>query len=222
MRTCASAQDNPILRQLLEQKIVEELVKHDSEDTAWYNEKSKNKKKLLQMNLFGREIDKKVASWTEESKTWVWLQNPQEHLQVELKQFAIRDGRVEFALRATGKVRFKAWGRIQRLAQGAAGGNAWFEIEIGGSAALADNGLKDSSITTLAGTLGGLAIQQRPGRPLGRRRRRLRSTPTSSATTKSCAKAWNARSTKCTSNGASRTQSRRAPPLASHITHRPR
>src|SRR5262245_51326012 len=76
MTSRAHAQDSLLLRKVVERAIVAEMKEHHSEETAWYNEKSKDKVKYLQMNLFGREIDKRVASWTEQTKTWVWIEEP--------------------------------------------------------------------------------------------------------------------------------------------------
>jgi len=164
----AVAQDNPILRKLLEQKIVEELSEHHSEETAWYQEKSKNKVKYFQTNLFGREIDKKVASWTEETKTWIWLEEPAKTLSVKLTQFTLRDGRAEFALTMRAKAGFRVWGRIPRLVKGNASGTVWLDTEIAGSATLGGEGLKDGRITKLDGKLSDLQFNNDLGSPFER------------------------------------------------------
>jgi len=154
------------VRKLLERVIVGELNEHHSQDTAWYNEKRKDKQKLFQMNLFGREIDKKVASWTEESKTWFWLDNPKETLSLELTRFAIQDGRVEFALAARANAGFRVWGRIPRLVQGNASGTAWVKLAIEGSTAVGGGGLTDSRITKLDGKLRDLQFNNDLASPL--------------------------------------------------------
>lgn len=152
----AAAQDMPLLRSLIEGVVVAELSSHDSQDNAWYNERSKDKQKWMKSNLFGRQSKVKLASWTEESKSWVWLEDPHETLSVDLKQLALNDGRIEFAVAARAKARFKVWGRIPKLTKGMAGGTVWLEIEIAGSAAIANGRLADSKITTLHGTFGDL------------------------------------------------------------------
>lgn len=161
----AADADNPILRKLIERKIREELNQHDSEDKAWYDEKSKDRVKYFQMNFFGREINRRVASWTEQSKTWVWLEDPEEKLALEVTHFAIRDGRVEFALSARAKAGFRVWGRIPRLAKGNASGTVWVKFEIEGSAALGGEGLKDSRITRLKANLSDLQFNNDLGSP---------------------------------------------------------
>jgi hypothetical protein len=147
------AQDNPILRALLERKIVDELAEHASEQTAWFKEKSKDREQWMKTNFFGRKVKVRLASWTEESKTWIWLEQPREKLSVELRHFAVKDGRVEFALAADALAHFKAWGRIPRLGQAAAGGVTWLSIEIAGSTAIGDGHLEQTKITTLKGSV---------------------------------------------------------------------
>ena len=41
----AKAQDNPVLREYLSKAVKKELAKHNSEETAWHNEKSQDKEK---------------------------------------------------------------------------------------------------------------------------------------------------------------------------------
>jgi hypothetical protein len=162
----AHAQESSLLRSLIERVIVGELESHDSQDTAWYDETSKDKRKVVQFNLFGREIDRKVASWTEEAKTWFWLENPAQTLSIELTHFAIRDARVEFGLSARAKVGFRVWGRIPRLAKGNASGTAWVTLQIEGSTALAGGKFADSRITRLEGTLRELQFNNDLASPL--------------------------------------------------------
>ncbi len=142
----AGAQDNPILRERLEQKIIEDLAEHNSQETAWYNEKSVDRQKWTDGKLLGRKI--RLASWTEQSKTWLWLEEPKSTLSLDLTHLAIRAGRIEFSATAKAKARFKAWGRIPKLAQAAVGGNVRAVIQIEGSAAIGPGTLTDSQITT--------------------------------------------------------------------------
>ena len=141
----ATAQDNPILRERLEQKILEDLAKHGSEETAWVHEKSVDRQKWSSGKVLGRKI--RLASWTEESKSWVWLEDPRS-VTLDLAHLAVRDGRLEFSATAAARARFKVWGRIPKLAQAIAGGVAQVKIEIAGSTAIGLGHLEKSKITT--------------------------------------------------------------------------
>ncbi len=147
----ARAQDIPLLRKLLEQQLIQEMAEHDSEETAWYNEKSVDKKKWTSGKLLGRKI--RLASWTEQSKTWFWLDDPDATLQLELQRFAARDARLEFALVANAKARYRVWGRIPKLIRASASGAARVKFEIAGSTAIGGGGLTDTQITTFKGKL---------------------------------------------------------------------
>ena len=154
------------MRNLLQKVIVNELKSHDSEQSAWYNDKSKDKKKVAQFNLFGREIDHKLASWTEESKTWFWIEDPDHTLSLTLSQLTINEQRVEFALSARAKAGFRVWGRIPRLGRGNASGTVWVEFDVAGSAAVGGGGLKEATITKLAGKLDDLQFNNDLASPL--------------------------------------------------------
>ena len=160
------AQDNPVLRELLTQRIVSELARHDSESTAWHNEKSKDKQQWAKANLFGRHVKVRLASWTEQSKTWLWLEDPAQSLSVDLRHFAVREGRVEFSLVAVAKARFKAWGRVPKLAQGSAGGSVWLKLDIQGSTAVGDGRLEQSNIAVLKGEIRELQFNNQLGGPV--------------------------------------------------------
>jgi hypothetical protein len=151
--TPLAAQDIPLVRSLLQRVIVDELASHSSEETAWYNDKTKDKTRYFQMNLFGREIDQRVASWTEETKSWIWIEKPAESLSLELEQFEVRDGRIHFAVHAKAKLGFRVWGRIPRLVQGNASGTVHSKFTLAGSTTIAGGGLADSQITRLDGKL---------------------------------------------------------------------
>ncbi len=147
----AAAQDLPFVRKLFEQMLIEEMAEHDSQETAWYHEKSVDKKKWTSGKLLGRKI--RLASWTEQSKTWFWLENPQQTLSLEFERFAVRDARLEFALAAIAKARFRVWGRIPRLVRASASGTVRVRFEIEGSTAIGGGGLQDSRITKFEGRL---------------------------------------------------------------------
>jgi hypothetical protein len=160
----AAAEDNPVLRTRLEQKMVEDLAKHNSQETAWHSEKSVNRQKWTDGKLLRRKI--RIASWTEESKSWVWLEDPTRTVSLDLKRLAIRDGRLEFSVLATAKARFKAWGRIPKFAQASVGGSVRVQIEIEGSAAVGDGHLESSKITTFRAVLDDLRFNNEAARPL--------------------------------------------------------
>jgi hypothetical protein len=147
----ASAQELPLVRKLFERMLIEELAAHDSQESAWYHEKSVDKKKWTSGKLLGRKI--RLASWTEESKTWFWLKNPRETLSLEVQRFAVRDARLEFALAAVAKAQFQVWGRIPKLVRASASGSARIRFQIEGSTAIGGGGLQDSQITNFAGRL---------------------------------------------------------------------
>jgi hypothetical protein len=150
----AAAQDMPWIRKVLERALIEELSSHNSQDTAWYNEKSVDKKKWTSGKLLGRKI--RLASWTEQSKTWFWLVDPATTLNLSLTRFAVRDARLEFALTADAKAGFRVWGRIPKFAQASVGGTARIQFELEGSTAIGGGGLADSRITRFSGRLADL------------------------------------------------------------------
>jgi hypothetical protein len=160
----AAAEDNPVLRARLEQKMVEDLAKHNSQETAWHSEKSVDRQKWTSGKLLGRKI--RLASWTEESKSWVWLEDSPQTVSLDLKRLAIRDGRLEFSVLATAKARFKAWGRIPKFAQASVGGTVRVQIEIEGSAAVGEGHLENSKITTFRAVLDDLRFNNKAALPL--------------------------------------------------------
>lgn len=147
----AAGQELPLMRELFEQVLIAEMNSHDSEQTAWYKEKSVDKQKWTSGRLLGRKI--RLASWTEQSKTWFWLENPAETLSLEITRFAVRDARLEFAVSAIAKARYRVWGRIPKLIRASASGSARFRFQIAGSTAIGGGGLTDSQITHFTGRL---------------------------------------------------------------------
>ena len=156
--------DSPLVRKLLTKLIIEELQEHRTEQTAWFNEKRKDRQSWTSGKVFGKPI--RLASWTEESKTWLWLEEPEQTLAVELKQLTPRDGRLEFAISVTAKARFKAWGRIPKLGQASVGGNLLADLEMVGSTAIGKGKLQDSQVTTLDGKLRDLRFNNDLAHPL--------------------------------------------------------
>ncbi len=147
----ACAQDMPLVRKLLQEQLVAEMLQHTSQDTAWFNEKRVDRQSWTSGKVLGKKI--RLASWTEESKTWLWLENPAETLELEITRLEVIGGRAEFALWAVAKARFKAYGRIPKLAKAAVGGNVLARFEIEGSTAVAGGGFDGTQITRLHGEL---------------------------------------------------------------------
>jgi hypothetical protein len=160
----ASAQDMPLVRSLVEKQFREELSAHNSQESAWYDEKSVDKKKYTSGKVLGRKI--RLASWTEQSKTWFWLEDPATALSLELQRFAVVDARLQFALAANAKARFKVWGRIPKFAQASAGGTALVRFEIEGSTSIGKGGLTGSQITRFHGRLHDLRFNNDLAHPL--------------------------------------------------------
>jgi hypothetical protein len=146
-----AAQDSPVLRERLSKLIVEELSQHNSQDTAYHTKKSKPREKWTSGKVFGKPI--RLASWTEESETWIWFDDPASTLSVELKRLNVVDGKIEFALAIQGRARFKLYGRVPKLAKAAVGGSTLLSFELQGSALVGPGKLEKSEITRLTGRL---------------------------------------------------------------------
>jgi hypothetical protein len=162
--SAAAAQDMPLLRKLLQEQLVAEMREHHDEASAWFNEKSVDRQSWTSGKLLGKKI--RLASWTEQSKTWLWLENPAETLNLELTRLTVVNGRAEFALRAVAKARFKAWGRIPKLGQASVGGNVLAHFEIEGSTAMAEGGFDGSTVTQFKGHLSDLRFNNDLAHPL--------------------------------------------------------
>lgn len=145
------AQDNPVLRERLSQLILEELSQHNSHDSAFHTKKNKPREKWTSGKVFGKPI--RLASWTEESETWFWFDDPVSTLSVELKRFNVVDGRIEFALSIQGRARFKLYGRVPKLAKAAVSGSTRLSFELEGSALVGPGKVEKSEITRLTGRL---------------------------------------------------------------------
>ncbi len=161
--TKAVAQDMPLVRSLLQQQLVAEMHQHTSEQTAWYNEKSVDRQSWTSGKVLGKKI--RLASWTEQSKTWLWLEHPEESLDIEITKLRVVEGRAEFALRATARARFKAWGRIPRMIQASVGGTVLARFEIEGSTAMAGGGFSGTQVSFLQGRLDDLRFNNELARP---------------------------------------------------------
>jgi hypothetical protein len=159
----AAGQDLPLISKLVERQLREELTSHDSQERSWYHEKSVNREKWTSGKVFGKKT--RLASWTEQSKTWFWMQDPRETLTLEVRRLAVRDARLEFALALRGKAGFNVWGRIPKLVRASASGTAQVDFEIEGSTAMKDGGLADSQISRLAGRLTDLRFNSDFGHP---------------------------------------------------------
>jgi hypothetical protein len=138
--------DNPILRNLLAQKIKQSLADHSSEATAWYNEGSDTEP--IDLGPIS------VGSITVETKTWVWLDNPADNLSIDVYMLTLTGGgELRFGIRAQGKAKVKAWGKVPRVITADVNGSCRTEIVIEGSTRIAANRLTDASIFILDGTV---------------------------------------------------------------------
>lgn len=164
MPRVARAQDSPVLRERLSQLIVEELSQHNTLETAYHNKKSKPREKWTSGKVFGKPI--RLASWTEESETWFWFDDPASTLAVELKRLNVVDGKIEFALAIRGRARFKLYGRVPKLAKAAVGGSTWLNFELEGSAQVGPGKLENSQVTRLTGRLDDLQFNNDAAGPL--------------------------------------------------------
>lgn len=164
LASVARGQDNPILRSILERKLFEELAEHSTQETAWFNEKSKDRQKWTSGKLFGRPI--RLASWTEQSKSWIWLEDPKKTLTLKINQFTIQDGRLVFSVGATAQARFRVWGRIPKLIQANVGGTAHVYIDIAGSTTIGDGHLTDSKVTVFKVRMEDLQLNNDAAHPL--------------------------------------------------------
>jgi hypothetical protein len=133
--------DNPVLAQLLAAKIKAALALYNSEDNAWYNDG----KETEDIKVAGV----KVGSITYETKTWLWLDDPNENLTIDVYKLRLRDGELEIGISAHAKARFKAWGKVPKIVTTDVKGSARVEITIAGSARLAGTHITDANITKL-------------------------------------------------------------------------
>jgi hypothetical protein len=148
-----STADNPVIREFLGRAIKQELSRHDSEATAWYSEKKEKKQQWAETNIFGQEVKTLIAEWTEETKTWVWLDEPNNNLSITFTRFDINNGRVYFGVIGTGKLKFKAWGKIPNLVVADVKGSARPEITVEGSTTLSGTRLAGVRVDRLDGKL---------------------------------------------------------------------
>src|ERR1043165_389719 len=86
------AQDNPVLRNLLSQMTRSELSKHSSKDTAFYSEGKQNHTEWAEIRnpithkVIGKTI---IAQYTDESRTWVWFDDPAHNLSVTVTRLEL-------------------------------------------------------------------------------------------------------------------------------------
>jgi len=149
----ADAADNPVIRKMIAAKITSELASHDSQKAAWHSSAKKKQKKWAKTKVFGREIKTLIAEWTEETKTWVWLDKPKQTLSVDIRRFEIKKGVIHFEAVAKAKAKLKAWGKIPNVVSADVKGSARPEITIAGSVRVADGRLSGASISKVEGKL---------------------------------------------------------------------
>ena len=140
---------NALLRILIEDVLVQELSKHQSQDTAWYS-KDEHRIKI-------GPIRSKVKT-----ETWTWLDNPTHKFNVSITKLELKEGRISFSAKAIGAIacRFKGdW----KIARASVSGTAKAEIVITGEAGIGANGtIQDAKITELNGKLTKVDVQNCP------------------------------------------------------------
>ena len=130
--------DNPVLRRLLQEKAKRALSQHDSKERSWHSESSRTKK----IRVLGRV----VGSITTNVETWMWLDNPDQSLDIEVTQFDLTDDRISFGLVANGHARIWAWGHVPNVIKADVGGSARVSIGFSGSARIEGRNLTGVSI----------------------------------------------------------------------------
>ena len=151
----ALGQDNPATRAYLSRLLKAKLAEHRSKETAFRNENRDTHeiKKTVEIPLVGEEtvVDTQVDV---ETKTWIWFDDPDKDLSVDVRQFRQDGDRWEFEVAATGHVRGEAWGKIPNIGEGDIGLKADAEILVAGSFTLDDAGrIADTKISKLKGQL---------------------------------------------------------------------
>jgi len=141
--------DNPAIQKAMAQKLKQELSKHRSEDTAWFNESEREHK--ISKTVFGREIV--IARWSDEAKTWVWLDDPDSTLSVDVSRFTLKNGVVSFAVVAKGKAKAKAWAKVPNVVKGDVMATARVHIDLEGSCKIKEGKLAEAKITKLEGRI---------------------------------------------------------------------
>lgn len=145
----STAADNDVAKKIIGTAIRKELSIHDSSDSAW--ESDSEERHEISKTVFGKKIV--VASWTDESSSNVWLDDPNETLTVDVTEFKIKDGKVTFGARLKGKAKFKASYKVKNVASGNVKGSARVEISVEGSAKLGDGEFSEAKISNLRGRL---------------------------------------------------------------------
>jgi hypothetical protein len=159
-----SAQDNPVLRDYFGRAAKKALAKHNSEESAWYSEKSEDHKewaeKTVGVGRFKKTIKTIVVEWTQESKTWVWLDDSDKNLNINITKFELKDGTLQFGVTASGKAKGKAWGKIPNVVTADVKTSSNVEITIEGKAKISDSKFKDVEISKLTGKLSDLRFNK--------------------------------------------------------------
>ncbi len=148
----AHAEDAPIpapdwLRTLVSEAIHRELALHDSPETAWTNERVESRR---------RRVGLAVARWTRTTKSTVYLDDPDQNLNIDLRRLDIQGNRLDFLLVAYGRAKFIAEVDVSRLPPVKIKGEAHGHFVIEGHCHYDLRGLSEAQITELDGRLHGV------------------------------------------------------------------
>ncbi len=153
------ADDNPILRDFLSVSAKEALSKYASEETAWHNHDLHRREEWRDIRnpLTGRVVRRVlIAQWREEVETWVWLDSPAEHLQVNVTRFEVTGDQVAFRVEAVGKAKGRVTGKIPKVVQGEVKASARVHLVIEGSAKIVDGRFQEVRLPVFDGHLSDL------------------------------------------------------------------
>lgn len=151
------AQDNLVLRDYLSRAAKNSLAKYNSEKTAWYSEKSALKKEWAEVKVGGRVVGKTiVAEWTEESKSWLWLNDPDNNIDIKITKLKLNGEFLEFSLTGSGKAKGKAWGKIPKVVTADVESSANVEVTVEGKTKVRDGKFTEVEVSVVTGKLSDL------------------------------------------------------------------
>jgi hypothetical protein len=131
------AQDNSVLRDFLSRAAEKGISKHRSEQTAWYSEKNSRSGGVIRIS--------------KETKTWLWLAEPEKNLKIEITKFELKGDALNFGVTAKGKAKGKAWGKISNVVEADVKLSANVEIVIEGKARVSGGRFTNVEISKLSG-----------------------------------------------------------------------
>jgi hypothetical protein len=131
------AQDNSVLRDFLSRATEKGLSKHRSQETAWYSEKNSRSGGVVKVS--------------KETKTWLWLAEPEKNLKIEITKFELKGNALSFGVNAKGKAKGMAWGKIPNVVEADVKLSANVDIVIEGKARIDKGRFTNVEIAKLSG-----------------------------------------------------------------------